>query len=304
MVQSKCPVCSQEYTKGVDESCSRCCYLLTSYSLSLFGHPEVQEREKKRLQSAQEAWKKWCYVYSELKQQLEATNEDNSKLQKQLETANEEISLLKQQLQAASEDNQSSLVEQNLLNMSTNVESDVVTILREMKQNDIEKIKELKQINKNLSFLISQDLSKSETKSENRVNEPDLPNKSDNLNDNDEVFNLVESYNQQVNFPDKIEVSETESSKAQRWTGGRKPAIFETNLTNRGEYWIINNQYLVPKPKQKINEYNYKTLSAFFECDNYEENAADNMTLVKPAQVSLIDGEEKWQLETTGSLQF
>ncbi|MFM6152510.1 MAG: hypothetical protein ACKPE3_05825 [Sphaerospermopsis kisseleviana] len=99
-------------------------------------------------------------------------------------------------------------------------------------------------------------------------------------------------------------MSETGNSKAQRWSGSRKPPIFETNLMNRGEYWIINNQYLVPKPKQKINTHSYKTLSAFFECDNYEENAADNMTLVKPAQVSLIDGEEKWQLEKMGSLQF
>jgi len=130
-------------------------------------------------------------------------------------------------------------------------------------------------------------------------NEPDLSNNLDN-----EVFNLVKNYNQQANFPDRIEVSETESSKAQRWSGGQKPAIFEPNLTNRGEYWIINNQYLVPKPKQKINLYSYQVLSAFFECDNYEENAADNMTLVKPAQVSLIDGEEKWQLEEIGELQF
>lgn len=132
----------------------------------------------------------------------------------------------------------------------------------------------------------------------------DKVNGSDNLNDSDEVFNLVKNYNQQADFPDRVEVSETENSKAQRWTGGRKAPIFETNLTNRGEYWIINNQYLVPKPKQKINEHSYQTLSTFFKCDNYEENAADNMTLVKPAQVSLIDGEEKWQLEEMGSLQF
>jgi len=268
----KCPVCGQEYIESKVEFCLNCSYLLTPCPPSLLVYREIQEREGKRLQSAQEAWRK----ISEFKQKLEETNEDN----------------------------QTSLVEQNLLNMSTNVESDVVTILREIKQNDIEKIKELKQINKNLSFLISQDLSKSETKSENRVNEPDLPNKSDNLNDNDEILNLVKNYNQQANFPDKIEVSETKNSKAQRWSGGRKPAIFEINLVNRGEYWIINNQYLVPNPKQKINEHNYKTLSALFECENYEENAANNMTLVKPAQVSLIDGEEKWQLETMGSLQF
>ena len=315
MVQLKCPVCGQEHIESKVEFCVNCSYLLTTCPPNLLQNYEVQEREKKRLQSAQEAWKKICHSYSEFKQKLEATSEENSLLKQQLQAANEENSLLKQQLQAANKDNQTSLVEQDLLNISTsniftNVESDMVTILREMKQMDIEKIKEIKQTNENLGSLISlfsQYLSKTsvtETESENKVNEPDLPNESDNLNDNDEILNLVKNYNQQANFPDRIEVSETENSKAQRWTGGRKPPIFETNLTNRGEYWIINNQYLVPKPKQKINDHSYQTLSTFFKCDNYEENAADNMTLVKPAQVSLIDGEEKWQLEEMGSLQF
>ena len=186
----------------------------------------------------------------------------------------------------------------------------MVTISQEMKQMNIEEIKERKQTNENLVSLISlfsQFLSKTsltEIESENEVNEPDLSNESDNFNDNDEILNLVKNYNQQANFPDRIEVYETKHSKENRWNGGQEPAIFETNLTSRGEYWIINNQYLVPKPNQKINQYSYKTLSAFFECENYEENAADNMTLVKPAQVSLIDGEEKWQLEKMGSLKF
>jgi DNA repair exonuclease SbcCD ATPase subunit len=327
MVQLKCPVCGQEHIESKVEFCLNCSYLLTTYPPNLSQNYEVQEREKKRLQSAQEAWKKICHSYSEFKQKLEATNEENSLLKQQLETANEENSLLKQQLetaneensllkqqlqpaneenlllkqqlQPANEDNQTSLVEQDLSNIatsniSTNVEylPDVVTILQEIKQ---------------IVSLGFQSLSKTsltETESENKVNKPDLSNESDNFNDNDEILNLVKNYNQQANFPDRIEVYETKHSKENRWNGGQEPAIFETNLTNRGEYWIINNQYLVPKPNQKINQYSYKTLSAFFECENYQENAADNMTLVKPAQVSLIDGEEKWQLETTGSLQF
>jgi len=275
MVQLRCPVCGQEYTEGA-EFCSRCFWNLTPYPASLGTIPsEIQRREQQTLLWAKKLWEKWSHAYSEL---------------------NKQNQLLHQKLEASKKENQpslnNSLIEQYLQNISTNVEylPNMLTILQKINEN-----------------LVSQSpaiISVTETESKNKVNEPDLSNEPDNLNDNDEVLNLVKNYNQQANFLDKIEVSETEDSKAQRWGGGRKPAIFETNLTNRGEYWIINNQYLVPKPKQKINEYNYKTLSAFFECDNYEENAADNMTLVKPAQVSLIDGEEKWQLETTGSLKF
>jgi hypothetical protein len=72
----------------------------------------------------------------------------------------------------------------------------------------------------------------------------------------------------------------------------------------RGEYWIIDNKYLIPKPKHKIQEHNYETLATLFECYNYEPNGINNITLIKPAQVSLIDGEEKWQLEEIGILQF
>jgi hypothetical protein len=277
-------------------------------------YPEIQQRENKRLLSAREAWNKYWGAYSNLQEQLQAANGEISDLQEQLQAANGEISNLQEQLQAASEDNQPSLnnssEKQVLQEISSNTQclpeffqafQTTVTTSKDL-------LSILQQINENL---VSQSLSKTqskisltETESKNKVNEPDLSNESDNINDNDEVFNLVENYNQQADFPDRIEVSETENSKAQRWSGSRKPPIFEINLTNRGEYWIINNQYLVPKPNQKINEHSYKTLSAFFECENYEENAADNMTLVKPAQVSLIDGEEKWQLEKMGSLQF
>ncbi|MFM6154998.1 MAG: hypothetical protein ACKPE3_18715, partial [Sphaerospermopsis kisseleviana] len=93
----KCPVCGQEHIENKVEFCSNCSYLLTPCPPNLLQNYEIQEREKKRLQSAQEAWKKICYSYSQFKQNLEAANAENSLLKQQLETATD----LKQQLETA-----------------------------------------------------------------------------------------------------------------------------------------------------------------------------------------------------------
>lgn len=290
MVQLKCPVCSQEYTEGT-EFCPKCFYLLTTYSPILSTHPEVQERERKRLQSAKESWKKWSQAYSELKQQLQTTKKGN---------------------QNAAND---SLLEQYLQNISNNIQSlpEMLNLLQEINEhlgyqsNNFNRLFQSQQV-----AVEEYQTSVNETSSENEVDEPEeLSNTNEDNADHDhniiydaEVYDLVENYNQRADFPDKIEVSETEHSKSQRWGGSQEPAVFEPNYKGRGDYWIINNQYLVPKPKQKINEHSYKTISILFECFNYEQNATDNMTLIKPAKVSSINGEEKWQLEEMGTLEF
>ncbi|MTJ52374.1 hypothetical protein FJR38_06670 [Anabaena sp. UHCC 0253] len=100
-----------------------------------------------------------------------------------------------------------------------------------------------------------------------------------------------------------ITVSESEYTAEQRHLGRDVAPILESN--NRGNYWIIkegNQEYIVPKGSMKINEHNYRTISTFFECLGYSQNAQNNFTLVKPAKVASIG--EKWQLIEIGQLQF
>jgi myosin heavy subunit len=118
---------------------------------------------------------------------------------------------------------------------------------------------------------------------------------------------LVNSYNADPKiFSEKgIElVSETEDSINQRRLGTSK-AILEKN--RRGNYVILREsgcEYMVPKDKLKINEHNYNTVEALFECIDYQAGSSSNFQLVKPAKVYFLTGSEKWQLEERGILQF
>lgn len=121
-----------------------------------------------------------------------------------------------------------------------------------------------------------------------------------------EEKDLVKRYNEDPkSFSDNVEVvSETEESINQRRLGTSK-AILEKN--RRGNYWILREsgcEYMVPKDKLKINEHNYNTVEALFECLDYQAGSSSNFQLVKPAKVSFLTGSEKWQLEERGILQF
>jgi hypothetical protein len=284
---ANCPVCNQEYTQGTVEFCPRCAWNLTPYSSTLGEVPlEIQKREQQTLSWAKKLWEKSYQLHKQnlqLQQQLQPTKKANQSFSNDL------------------------LLEQHLQNISNHIQS-----LPEM-------LNLLQQINQHLSYQsqnfynLSQSQQLANQEYQTSVDETyeigDLANATEyhprNIQDA-EVYYLIENYNQHANFPDKIEVSETEQSKSQRWSGSQEPAVFEPNHKGRGDYWIIDNQYLVPKPKQKINEHSYKTISTLFECYNYEQNLTDNMTLIKPAKVSNINinGEEKWQLEEMGTLEF
>ncbi|PSB04280.1 hypothetical protein [Merismopedia glauca] len=118
--------------------------------------------------------------------------------------------------------------------------------------------------------------------------------------------NLVSKYNNNPNiFTNKIEVSETKESNDNRRGGSNQSPILETS--RRANYWIISESgfyYLVPSPNLKLNEFNYKTVEAFFKCHNYGENSSRNVRLFKPAQVSALPGGEKWELIQPGVIQF
>ena len=115
---------------------------------------------------------------------------------------------------------------------------------------------------------------------------------------------IVENYNQLIDFPDRLEVSETDNSKSERRTGNKSSAIFERSKSKRGQYWVTNHTYLVPKRNQKINEFNYETVSIFFECLNYDKRSTDNFMLIKPAKVTCLNTDEKWQFEERGIIEF
>ena len=101
------------------------------------------------------------------------------------------------------------------------------------------------------------------------------------------------------------EVSETEESINNRRLGRNESAVLERN--RRGNYWIIGEggyDYLVPKGNMTVNEYNYKTVQALFECRGYQPGYSHNFQILKPARVSSISSGQTWQLEESGILQF
>ncbi|MEG3845351.1 hypothetical protein QT971_05335 [Microcoleus sp. herbarium19] len=119
---------------------------------------------------------------------------------------------------------------------------------------------------------------------------------------------LASSYNEdpkKFSTQNNVEVvSETEDSINQRRLGTSKAILTKDR---RGNYWILTGngcEYMVPKDNFKINEYNYNTVQALFECLNYQASITSDFQLVRPAKVSFITGLDKWQLEDRGILQF
>jgi hypothetical protein len=122
------------------------------------------------------------------------------------------------------------------------------------------------------------------------------------LNHYSEYSQFVEYYNQKAEIQEKIEISETAESKSQRMDSFQSSPIFERK--NRGDYWLINNRYLVPKHNHKINPHSYQTFSTLFECKNYDQSGKDNFILIKPGKVNCLNNQEIWQLEERGVIEF
>jgi hypothetical protein len=102
-------------------------------------------------------------------------------------------------------------------------------------------------------------------------------------------------------------VSESEYTAEQRRLGRSVRSILESN--NRGNYWILSegsNEYLFPKGGMKINEHNYHTIAAFFECmfKCQGSQATDKFKLIKPAKVVMIGSSQTWQVTERGIIEF
>ena len=102
-------------------------------------------------------------------------------------------------------------------------------------------------------------------------------------------------------------VSESEYTAEQRRLGRSVRSILESN--NRGNYWILSegsNEYLFPKGGMKINEHNYHTITAFFECmfKYHGSQATNKFKLIKPAKVVMIGSSQTWQVTERGIIEF
>lgn len=116
---------------------------------------------------------------------------------------------------------------------------------------------------------------------------------------------LVSAYNNDPgSFSNNgIAVEETKQSIEQRRLGGNQPIVFEKN--RRGNYSIVKEgavEYMVPKSKLKINEFNRQAVAVLFECQGYRPEYS-GFQLIKPARVYASRG-ESWQLVEPGVLQF
>jgi hypothetical protein len=119
--------------------------------------------------------------------------------------------------------------------------------------------------------------------------------------------NLVDRFNNhpKLLLQNAIEVSETSESIDNRRLGYNKPVTLEKVSRNKGIAWVINIDgfdYLVPKSKLKINEYNYETIESLFVCNGYQSGLFDQFKLLVPAK--LASQGETWELREQGELRF
>ncbi|MFB2770956.1 hypothetical protein ACE1AT_16940 [Pelatocladus sp. BLCC-F211] len=119
---------------------------------------------------------------------------------------------------------------------------------------------------------------------------------------------IVQIYNQNSKSlnKDATEVSETTDSINQRRLGGHQSVTLEKVSKGKGNYWILPEQgflCLLPKGNLKINEYNYETVAALFDCHNYQSGYSNDFQLITPATVISV-GQDQWELQERGELQF
>jgi hypothetical protein len=287
-----CPVCGYEYNRNTETSefCPKCGWHLF---LDPLPH-DVDCMEPAPVAAQILNWAKTTWKKLELLEKnplLEPTN--YSLLAKKVEEIQNNTSHLPEILSILREINEK-IQENYSLSDQTQIVSNTLGDYKQDEQVSNYSLSDQTQIVSNTPGDYKQD----EQVSNYEIDDPEI---------NREINSLVENYNNHGEFPDKIDVCETEESRSRRCSGGKDPTVFEANYRGRGDYWIIAGQYLVLKHKYKINQHSYKTISVLFDCRNYDGNAhasLDDMILVKPAKVIPIPNQEKWQLQDTGILEF
>ncbi|PPJ62906.1 hypothetical protein [Cuspidothrix issatschenkoi] len=305
MGDQKCQLCGYEI-KEHTEVCSNCSWPITKYPSNLPESSEVLKREQQMFISAKKIFDEYKRKHLELQT-----------LQQQLDKyKNQNVSLAN-----------SSLIEKYLQNLCSTEEAQL-NLIKDLSTS-------IKQINERLSN-DKLNVIVHPPYSDTIITSPEIQNKNngDNFqtipnaeagnyyisteeeftdnngllnaeispcNDNPEALHLVKDYNQLKDFDYKIEVSETAESKSQRRDSSQSLPIFEVKV--RGDYWVINQKYLVPRRK-RFDTYSYETLSTLFECRKYNQSFSGNFILIKPGKVNSLNNQEIWQLEERGIIEF
>ncbi|MBG1264626.1 hypothetical protein [Nostoc commune] len=270
MGKQECLVCGTENSEG-QIKCIRCHWPIS---------PDSPEQEI--LNWAQKIWEFYLKSQRELKKQnTNYGNLNTSALENSLQ------SLVVHQLSQIS-----LLQEQN--NYLKQLSSEVTCIKEQLPSN----YSTFKQA-QNQEYISTEEGLDSQLSEEN--NPKILESEISQLNDTPEAREIVDHYNHKGDFPDKMEVAETPESKSQRMDGIQSLAIFEN--INIGDYWVINQKYLVPK-RRKINTFVYQALSTLFECRKHNQSSSGNFILIQPAKVTCLNTEEKWQFEERGIIEF
>ncbi|MFM2060809.1 MAG: hypothetical protein RLZZ507_479 [Cyanobacteriota bacterium] len=226
---------------------------------------------------------------NQVKENLEKNNLE-------IENINNQLNNLKLQLGQLQEENTNLKSQINISEIKDNQANTNVTILKINKQlNEVKSELDKFDIQRqNLELKI-----KNIPIVRDSVNLPDI----DLLKKQIELFGLLHNYNLKLDFPEKRQVAETIESKFNRMNGSQQ-ILPRFEYKNQGEYWIVNNRYLVPKFNFKINTYVYEFLSLFFECRNYNNSTCDSFILINPAHVAMIDNSENWQVTEKGIIEF
>ncbi len=103
-------------------------------------------------------------------------------------------------------------------------------------------------------------------------------------------------------FSTKVTIQEDSLRKS-----NQEPILL--NQANNGNYWLIatsdNNYYcLLPKNNLRINPFEYPTVKALFDLENYQAETTVYFTLTKLGKVSLSLNGQDWILEAKGKLEF
>ena len=259
----------------------------------------------------------------QLKSQLEKLASENASYSQFFTSINEELDNIKNtitdKLQLESElsrlSTQNTQLQEQITSLKTDSEQQLQSQLSQIKSNTEQRIDalqtKLEEFEDYINNLFKNKNSQVKTKDTNSDQEQSdmVTQFVPSFEEHKLIKELVREYNQNQELTSlatkMIEVSETQKSISDRSAGASQEVILEEKP--RGMYGIItqdNYHYLVPSKRFRITDSNYKTVEALFECRNYQKGYSERFELLKPATVITLPGNQQWQLEETGILEF
>lgn len=276
----KCPICSNEYDKTIDERCATCGWDLSFYFKRESFKDKVTSflggEEEAFLKSA-ETWARWRW------KELQNLNEALAKSQEKKEKLEDKLA---KQFELEKKVEQ---LEKRLDEVLYQTKEERLLLLLEAKIE--EKIaQELAQVNVSTTVY--------EPRSAMGYEESLFPQKEASLA---EIYN--DNFDSLSNCATKVEV--TQESVQNIYYGKSGKIVLKENK-KKGKYfvilWIDSKQYLVPVPNLLINEHSLRTLVGLFEIVNYREGESKSFQVVEAAEV--YQREDEWELRVKGKINF